>query len=385
MPPADPVHRWPVTDDSPPRVAIVSSGLGRWPHRHRGWFAALATICRDLLPPASRLLAVTGTTVHPYLPRCAELFGHRIEPIDVTGIPRHERDRLAVSQSNLVVILSARPGSRTHRLIETLLANPPPVRPVLWSTADPSLVPRSSSAGWKARIFSPEPAPEFGPASEVPESPEGPGLDLVGNRFNDRLVNPRDWLAHCTRECSGPWPGQSRRDYLDDLILGRPTSDHSVLASLLRIITQRRLRAVSRPVQSGPPAVSFSACPLVDLASRRIFRPHRGRWDFEPYGIAVSRNWLATRGGRPVIYRPPDSLRGDDPFEQPAHARTQPKLDWTREAEWRHPGDLDLRSLSATRGLVFVDHEEDARIVATVSPWPVVVLGRFRQGGSPVQ
>ncbi|MDP7276961.1 MAG: hypothetical protein QF363_15880 [Planctomycetaceae bacterium] len=374
-----PEQRRPGSDSQPPRVAIVSSGLGRWPHRHRDWFTALATVCRDLLPPASRLLSVPGTTVQPYLSRCAGLFDHRIDEVDATGTQRHERDRLAVSQSDLVVILSARPGSRTQQLIETLLTNPPVVRPEIWSATDPSLARRFSSLGWKARLLHPVPVPDCHP---VPiSSKREPGR----TRRDDRSLEPHDWLLHCTRECSGPWPGQSRRDYLDDLILGRPPGDHSVLASLLRIIAQRRLRAVSRPVQGGPLAVSFSACPLASLASRRIFRPHRGRWDFEPYGIAISRNWLSARGGRPVIYRPPDSFSGDDPFEQPTHARTQPKLDWTLEAEWRHLGDLDLRSLSATRGRVFVASEEDARTVDPVSPWPVVVLGRFRQDGSSIQ
>ncbi|MFP6769235.1 MAG: hypothetical protein VB859_13765 [Planctomycetaceae bacterium] len=378
-----PEQRRPGSDGQPPRVAIVSSGLGRWPHRRRDWFAALATACRDLLPPASRLLSVPGTTTQPYLLRCAELFDHRIDEIDATGTQRHERDRLAISRSDLIVILSARRGSRTQQLIDTLLADPPAVRPEIWSAMDPSLVQRSSSLGWKARLFHPVPVPDF--HRSVPTAPISSKREPGPTRWHDHSLDPHDWLLHCTRECCGPWPGQSRRDYLDDLILGRPTSDHSVLASLLRIITQRRLRAVSRPVQGGPFAVSFSACPLAGLASRRVFRPHRGRWDFEPYGIAISRNWLSARGGRPVIYRPPDSLTGDDPFEQPTHARTQPKLNWTLEAEWRHPGDLDLRSLSATRGVVFVASEEDARTVDSVSPWPVVVLGRFRQDGSSVQ
>ena len=60
-------------------------------------------------------------------------------------------------------------------------------------------------------------------------------------------------------------------------------------------------------------------------------------------------------------------------------------MDWTREEEWRHPGDVDLSSLSASQGLVLVHRDSDLHYVAGFSRWPVLVLGHFRQDNSAVQ
>jgi len=360
------------------RIALVSSYLGRWPYRRHDWFAALSTACRNLVPGGSTLLSVAGTTTAPYLERCAELFGHRIESKAVRGVARSDRDRLAIREADIIIVLSVRNRSRTGSLIEEFLANPPEHGPSLWFARTTSLVPSRTARLWEsggARPFDPRPRVQVTrPATAGP-----------GRLASVRQTNSDDWLLHCTRECDGPWPGQPRDEYLDDLILGRDSADHSVQCTLRRILMERRLRAVSRPVRGGPPAVSFTACPLEELATRRIFRGHRGRWDFEPYGLAISRDWLTARGARPVVYRDHRDLVDGDLFEQPAVSRGPGNLDWTIEREWRHSGDVDLESLPADRGLVLVGHDSDIPAVAGLGPWPIVVIGRFRQDQPAIQ
>jgi hypothetical protein len=192
-------------------------------------------------------------------------------------------------------------------------------------------------------------------------------------------------LVHCTRECSGPWPGQEHHDYLDDLIFDRPSGDHSVRNTLRRILSERRLRAVSRPVRGAAAAVSFTACPHQQLASRRTFRAHRGRWDFEPYGLAISRDWLLAQGARPVVYRDHSDLMGNDPFEQPARSQGSGCYDWRTEQEWRHPGDIDLGSLPADSALVLVHSDDDIDALDGHGPWPVATISRFDKTPPAIQ
>ncbi len=363
----------------PPRIALVSSHLGRWPHRRSDWFAALSTACDDLLPNGSRLLLVVGTTAAPYLARCGELFGHRVETVDSVGVSRGDRDRLSVSNANVVIALAARNRSRTRALIDQLLKDPSEERPAVWFARATSLVPQEIAEKWITLGAQP-----FDAQTGHPRQPPGTGGTVL--LASNRMTDSGDWLVHCTRECAGRWPGQSQDEYLDDLILGRRSADHSVQSTLRRILVERRLRAVSRPVRGFPPAVSFSASPLKDLVTSRVFRAHRGRWDFEPYGLAISRNWLAARGARPVVYRRPADLLGDDPFEQPTESPGRHRrLDWASEKEWRHPGDVDLSLLPPDGGLVLVNHDSDLDSVAGISRWPVVVLSRFRPDGSAVQ
>jgi hypothetical protein len=362
----------------PQRIALVSSHLGRWPHRRRDWFAALSTVCGELLTGGSTLLCVSGTTSAPYLQRCAELFGHTVESKEVQGVARSDRDRLAVCDADTVIVLATRSRSRTESLIDELLDRPAGQRPELCFAGIETLVPAPIASRWESLG-----AHRFVPHVDALLAPQ-PGPSAV-RLATVREVDSADWLVHCTRECSGPWPGQSSEDYLDDLILGRASADHSVGSTLRRILVERRLRAVSRPVRGAAPAVSFSTCPLQELASRRIFRAHRGRWDFEPFGLAISRDWLIARGARPVVYRSRAELVGDDPFEQPARSRGAGGLDWTAEHEWRHPGDVDLSQLPPECGLVLVGSDSDVAAVAGQGCWGVLVVGRFRQDETEVQ
>jgi hypothetical protein len=232
-----------------------------------------------------------------------------------------------------------------------------------------------------------------------------------------------DFLTHTTRACVGPWPDQSRDDFIDSLLDGRPDADHSPLAALVRIVTQRRLIASSLAIRGRYRIVSFTAVPLAELPRLRVFRSHRSRWDFEPYGICIRREWLERRGAQPVRYGgEPDWQRmaePDRPFFQlvrrvdrgefgrrhtpeqladqtagrpftptisPGEAREsglatgdaagnaeRVAIDWTVEHEWRHLGDLDLSALGRDEALLFVPDEEKARLLLEFSPWPVTV------------
>jgi hypothetical protein len=186
-------------------------------------------------------------------------------------------------------------------------------------------------------------------------------------------------LTHCTRRRDGPWPEQSEAEFLDDLILQRRESAHSALASLARIVNERCLRASNEGIRGDTPVVSFTAAPLDEIAGMRIFRSHRGRWDFEPYGICISQDWLAQRGVRPVHYGNEQLWRAlpaaDQPFFQIGQSVTsQQVMVWTAEQEWRHVGDLDLRRLPRDAAFVFVPTRDEADRLAEISPWPVAVV-----------
>ena len=121
----------------------------------------------------------------------------------------------------------------------------------------------------------------------------------------------------------------------------------------------------------------------MELPTLRQFRTHRSRWDFEPFGLCVDRQWLHDRGARPVIYGDEVTWQGlpdaDRPFFQLTHPTDRatessaPAIDWSVEREWRHVGDLDLRELKPDQALVFVPRFEAAMRLADVSPWPITL------------
>jgi hypothetical protein len=167
---------------------------------------------------------------------------------------------------------------------------------------------------------------------------------------------------------------------LDELLLGWPEGRHSAFAALARIVLQRLLMGSGQAIRGGYRVVCFTAVPLAELPRLRVFRAHRGRWDFEPYGICIRRDWLQRHGARPVLYgdrplweRLPER---DRPFFQVACSRTSggSLIDWTAEREWRCIGDIDLTELGEREAIVFVPTAREAAAMAAISPWPVAVL-----------
>ena len=141
-----------------------------------------------------------------------------------------------------------------------------------------------------------------------------------------------------------------------------------------------RLLASSEFVRGETPVVSLTAVPLGEIHTLRTYRSHLGRWDFEPYGICIRRDWLQRRGTRPVQYGDEalwDAMSSADrPFFQKRESHTAggKVFDWTVEQEWRHVGDLKLDGIPARAAMLFVPSEAEARQLAASSPWPVVVV-----------
>ena len=192
-----------------------------------------------------------------------------------------------------------------------------------------------------------------------------------------------DWpyLAHCTRAARGAWPDQPQDDFLDDLIFSAEFADHSALAALRRILIQQQILATSNAIRGGAALVSFTAVQLVDVPKLRTFRVHRGRWDFEPYGICIRREHLQQSGARPVTYGDHadwDRLSASDrPFFQrrfSRNAKTGVSIDWSQEREWRILGNVDLGFVDDDSALVFVPTVEESRTLRPHCRWPVVVL-----------
>lgn len=105
----------------------------------------------------------------------------------------------------------------------------------------------------------------------------------------------------------------------------------------------------------APIAEFNSVFNLVEIAASKNERPR-----YEPYGIAVSKSWLFSKGGRPVIYDDPATV-SNLPLEikyrfvpyDPVHG-----TDYTWEREWRIKADA--LSLDPKHTLVVVPTADEA-------------------------
>ncbi len=187
-----------------------------------------------------------------------------------------------------------------------------------------------------------------------------------------------DYLYHYTRASAGPWPGETYREYLLNLLDERPLSGHSALETLIRILQEGLVRAGSKMVRSQAEVSSWSSHPPGELFEMRKWNRGHARWTVEPYGIAVRRDILRSLGAKPAIYgceqvysRIAESERYRFQLSRPA-----PSASWRHEREWRVPGGLALDKIGSHGGFAFVPAKEEKEELCghINSGLPIVVL-----------
>lgn len=216
-----------------------------------------------------------------------------------------------------------------------------------------------------------------GQAIRVLSEPPGGGPIL------DKFPAPAaEYLYHWTRRETASASQRGGRHFLR-LLAGVAGAGLGAIESVLAILSEMTLKGTRALTRGDRPVVCFSARPANEWSGMRQFRAHLGRWDFEPYGIALSRQRLSQLGAQPVIYGDEatwDELEVDQrPYFQLAHAgEGRRRIDWRKEQEWRILDQVDLRLFGPEEGFVFVPDETAARFVAGFSRWPVTILASSR-------
>lgn len=181
-------------------------------------------------------------------------------------------------------------------------------------------------------------------------------------------------LVHCTRRHEGRWDDQSWEEYWDELLWERTSKDRSAMAVLRRILTTERLAGSTLAIRGGYRVIGFTAMNLRQLAGARRYQRHRRRWDFEPYGLAIRRDWLERREAKPVCYGDERDWQQMQDCERPFFQQRGRSSRWVAEEEWRLVGDLDLRELPADAAYVLVGDMADLFRLPQDLRWPVVVM-----------
>lgn len=364
-------------------VAVVTSRLRRLVRPHETWLVALRGILRLVADRQEKLIIGKQTAgaafIHHAALRltipCEFAVTSSQDSGTADGLQSHDKDLINSAQT--IYVLTLRSNGNLHALLRERLQRQPATVVLVDLPGLQAKQAREELVALGARTWQPKPD-QCLPFSISSDMTIEHRLDQ-GNLVYELVPFPHrhDWmmLTHTTRACPGPWPGEAFETYADSLLESWESADHSSLGALRRIVQQRRLIASALTIRAGFKVVSFTAVPLSDLSSLHQFRPHRVRWDFEPYGICIRRQWLIDRGARPVVYANHAQWKSlseaDRPFFQ--LAASDSVIDWSVEQEWRHAGDLDLCSLTANDALVFVPDFEAAKAIAPMCPWPITL------------
>lgn len=332
-----------------------------------------------------RPLIVQDTAAHPWAQRACELLGAVPARLSLTatsppwdfvhGSSNVCRDRLAIELADRVDVAFVRPKGTIMRLLcERLQRDRSPTIQILLTDAENQaarkLIAHGAIGYWVA--IDPHPSPPRVPPVASPPTASAATIHSL-------LHHPDRWLIHSTRARTGAWPGESAQQFNDWMLLSLPNHETpSPLETLVRMVRERRLVGSHRTTSTDRPVVCFSGLSIVDWLARRAFRPHLGRWDAEPYGIAIDREAARRLGIQPVIYGDQGELAGLEQAQRWRFQATGKTYDWTGEQEWRGRGLIDLTQFAPDEVVVFVQNAAE-RIAIVNCPWPVVhVAGQLR-------
>ena len=234
----------------------------------------------------------------------------------------HLRDLTALKTADIIYPVSLRPGGRLDSMLRT-----EPVKAeirntfgISWRTADRRT----------------------------------PVYDLLEAELHP--LPAENWLVHWTRSSPGPWPGESEAAFFRDMLAHPSIYVRSARETLIRILREKYIRASSWKIPGQVPVVSLTENTPETAVTLMKWRKRFIRYTYEPYGIAIRRQHLESIGARRVVYAGHANAPDADAwmYQSPGEF-----ADWTREREWRYPGDLQISTLGGKNWFVIVPRGED--------------------------
>jgi hypothetical protein len=348
---------------------ILSSRLGRPVERRGRWFQLLHRVIHSAIRESAALLAIPGTAAAPWIERAAALYGCPLVLLQppATDAPSSAFPKSSTSDEwiaelcDQLFVLRARKGGRIESLVARKLdICTTIIRVAIWTDDDDAGL-RLLSRGAVGWYLYGEPLAENCNASLQ---------KCVGTDFG-MLDENGPWLLHCTRGRSGPMPGQSQQQWLDEVLLGgKGGADFAVADVLGLIIAQQWLRANEISRESGP-VVCLSELCLPEAIQRRTFRSHKGHWDFEPFGVGLRKSRVIEIGGAPVVYGDQKVKIGMDERCRWRFQASGKTYDWESELEWRVRGNVDLSCFGSDDLFIFAPENYLLDRILTQSPWPI--------------
>jgi hypothetical protein len=143
-------------------------------------------------------------------------------------------------------------------------------------------------------------------------------------------------------------------EYYRDIFDSALRYPRSGLDTLVRMLSEGRIRASSKHYRKGHPAVAFSSLKPSEAVGLMKWRARYREMTFEPYGVAIRKSYGEMTGIRKVFYGNPDMYRYLDESDRPYFQSIGVKGYWMPEKEFRHVGDIDLNLIPKESLVVIV-------------------------------
>ncbi len=168
-------------------------------------------------------------------------------------------------------------------------------------------------------------------------------LEIDSNRINPNIDKQlKDYLIHWTRTSNTSWPGETKQEFYRDIIQSRSYYPRNAPETLKRILTDRKIIASSRHYRKNLSAVAFSSLAPSEASGLMKWRARYREMSFEPYGLAIEREFANSIGVKRVVYGHAKDYNGLNDGDKPYFQSIGTRGNWVPENEYRYIGEFDL-------------------------------------------
>ncbi|MFH2049191.1 MAG: hypothetical protein ABIJ12_07070 [bacterium] len=148
-------------------------------------------------------------------------------------------------------------------------------------------------------------------------------------------------LTHWTRSTNYNWPDETKISYWRSIVSSN-NYPRRAFQALKHILSVRNIISSERHMPKGVNAVSFTSLPPIEAISLMKWRARYREMSFEPYGIAIEKDWGIKNGITEVQYFDPSLKQKPTPEEKWHSQSIGKKTDWQQEHEYRYKNDFNL-------------------------------------------
>ena len=120
--------------------------------------------------------------------------------------------------------------------------------------------------------------------------------------------------------------------------LTRGDNIEHIIENFNKILKEKKLIGSAKDIRGGYKCICFTEAPVSKLA---LVLSLANEMRYAPLGVIIDKNWLYSKGGRPVIYQSNDEYEYLHEDIRYRHVRFEPTrgIDFTWEREWRIKAD----------------------------------------------
>jgi hypothetical protein len=192
------------------------------------------------------------------------------------------------------------------------------------------------------------------------------------NRKIDRFL--KGYIIHWTRTSNTNWPGETKYEYFDAVVNSGSVYPRKALATLKKILGDKKIIASSRHYRKNMSAVAFSSLSPGEAVKLMKWRARYREMSFEPYGIAIKQEYAESIGIRKVIYGPAGQYHQLDNKDKPYFQTVGTRGYWLPEKEYRYIADLNLDKIPREYMAAVVQYPDEIEDVKEIFEAQVVSL-----------